>query len=149
AIKSLSTQLLRSRSNRPAAIQFLFLLANAIARLCFQEFQLRRRIDELTAVYNVAMMLADARDLQRVLQRTVEVVCDVMAVRASSIRLIDAQRDELVIKAIHNLSHEYIAKGPILLSKAEIDREALSQKGFSYVRDMASDPRVQYPEQSK
>src|SRR3954467_3325723 len=40
--RSLATQLTRSRTARPAAIQFLFLLANAIARLCYQEFQLRQ-----------------------------------------------------------------------------------------------------------
>ncbi|HEV8293020.1 MAG TPA: PocR ligand-binding domain-containing protein, partial [Tepidisphaeraceae bacterium] len=66
-LKSSVTALLRNKNNRSAAIQFLFLLANAIARLCFQEYQLRRRIDELTAVYNVAMMLSEARDLQSVL----------------------------------------------------------------------------------
>ena len=33
-IKSLISQLMRARGARPAAIQFLFLLANAIARLC-------------------------------------------------------------------------------------------------------------------
>src|SRR5207248_8821884 len=51
--KSLLTQVMRSRYARPAAIQFLFILANAIARLCYQEFQLRQRIAELTAVYNL------------------------------------------------------------------------------------------------
>src|SRR5687768_3238016 len=148
-LKSVAVQLLRSKSNRPAAIQFLFLLANAIARLCFQEYQLRRRIDELTAVYNVAMMLADARDLTRVLQRTVELVCEVMSVRSSSIRLIDAENDELVTKATHNLSSEYLAKGPVRLSKAEIDLEALSPRGFAFVRNMTADPRVQYPHESQ
>src|SRR5947207_3042807 len=103
-LKTTVTNLLRNKNNRSAAIQFLFLLANAIARLCFQEYQLRRRIDELTAVYNVAMMLSEARDLQSVLQRTVAVVCEVMNVRASSIRLIDHEKDELGIKAVNNLS---------------------------------------------
>src|SRR4051812_6487629 len=148
-LKSTVTTLLRSKNNRSAAIQFLFLLANAIARLCFQEYQLRRRIDELTAVYNVAMMLSEARDLQSVLQRTAVLVCEVMSVRASSIRLIDHDKDELVIKAVNNLSLQYIAKGPVRLSKAEIDHEALSPKGFAYVKNMADDPRVQYPEESK
>jgi sigma-B regulation protein RsbU (phosphoserine phosphatase) len=147
-VKSLATQLLRSRHNLPAAVSFLYLLANAIARLCFQEFQLRRRIDELTAVYNVAMMLADARDLQKVLQRTTELVCEVMNARASSIRLIDAEHDELVIKAVHNLSARYLAKGPIRLSQAEADREALSPRGYAHILDMSSDPRVHYPEES-
>ncbi len=147
-LKGIVRELNRSRNSRPAAIQFLFLLANAIARLCFQEFQLRRRIDELTAVYNVTMMLADARDLPRVLQRTAEAVVEVMNGRSSSIRLIDPENDELVIRAVHNLSAQYLNKGAILLSRAEIDREALSPRGFAYVRNMATDPRVLYPQES-
>src|SRR3984957_1083216 len=123
-LKSLATQLSRSRNPPPAAIQFLYLLANAIARLCYQEFQLRQRINELTAVYNVTMMLAEARDLEKVLRRTVKVVCEVMETKASSLRLIDGERDELVIKAVHNLSAEYINKGPIRLSQAVIDHVA-------------------------
>src|SRR5690606_37635695 len=103
-----------------------FLLANAIARLCFQEFQLRQRINELTAIYTVATMLADARDLKKVLRRTVEVVAQVMHVKAASIRLIDQEHDELRIMAVHNLSEQYLSKGPVRLSKAEIDRVALS-----------------------
>src|SRR6202042_1994343 len=110
----------------------LFLLANAIARLCFQEFQLRQRIAELTAIYRMTMMLSDARDLPKVLQRTAEMVCDIMEVKASSIRLIDYDHDELVIKAVFNLSQEYLNKGPIRLSKAEIDHVALSAKGFEF-----------------
>ncbi len=147
-IKSLLNQLTRARNTRPAAIQFLFLLANAIARLCYQEFQLRQRINELTAVYNVTMTLADARDLSGVLQRTVELVAELMRIKAVSIRLIDPDHDELVIKAVHNLSSEYLSKGPIRLSKAEIDRIALSPRGFEYVRNLPSDPRVLFPQES-
>jgi sigma-B regulation protein RsbU (phosphoserine phosphatase) len=143
-VKTIAQQALRARNARPAAIQFLFLLANAIARLCFQEYQLRRRIDELTAVYNVTMLLADARDVSAVLQRTVEAVREMMNTKASSIRLIDLEKDELVIRAVHNLSDEYLNKGPVRFSQAQIEREALSDRGFCYVRNMADDPRVQF-----
>ncbi len=148
-LKQAVSQLTRNRAAKPAAIQFLFLLANAIARLCYQEFQLRQRINELTAVYNVTTMLADARDLEMVLQRTVRVVCEVMETKASSLRLIDYDRDELVIKAVYNLSPEYINKGPIRLSSAKIDHQALTSKGYSYVRNMATDERVLYPQEAK
>jgi len=148
-MKALAQQLTQGNRTRPAAIQFLFLLANAIARLCFQEYQLRQRVQELTAVYNVTMMLAEARDLRKVLQRTVEVVCDVMQTKASSIRLLDKDGDELRIRAVHNLSEQYLNKGPVRLSEAEIDREALSSKGYAYVRNMTTDPRVRYTEESR
>lgn len=148
-VKAVATQLRGERAGRPAAVQFLFLLANAIARLCFQEYQLRKRIDELTAVYSVATMLAETRDVNQVLHRTVAMVADVMGIKASSIRLIDEERDELVVKAVYNLSPGYLAKGPIRLSSSAIDQEALSPQGFAYVRDMASDPRVAYPHESQ
>jgi serine phosphatase RsbU (regulator of sigma subunit) len=94
------------------------------------------------------MMLADARELATVLQRTVAVVCDLMETKAASIRLIDRERDELVIMAVHNLSKEYLAKGPVRMSTSDIDKIALSPVGFEYVRNMATDPRVQYPQES-
>ena len=143
-VRSLAGQVCKSKNSKGAAIQFLFLLANAITRLCFQEFQLRQRINELTAVYGVAMMLADARDLQQVLQRTVQVVAEVMETKAASLRLYDPVSDELKIKAVYNLSKEYLNKGPIVLSSAEIDRVALSNKGYEYVANMGEDARVQY-----
>src|SRR5688572_769758 len=108
---------IRMRTTRTAAVQFLFLLANAIARLCYQEFQLRQRIDEITTVYNLTMMLADQRDLQAVLQKAVRLISDVMGTKAASIRLLDEENDELVIKAVHNLSPTYLNKGPVRLSK--------------------------------
>ena len=135
-------------TTKPAAIQFLFLLANAIARLCFQEFQLRQRVEELTAMNRIAIMFAEARDLQTVLDRTARLVAEVMGVKAASIRLIDEEHDELVIKAVYNLSPEYLSKGPIRLSKADIDKTALGPAGFEYVANMAADPRVQYPQES-
>ena len=147
-VRSLVSQWMRSKNTKPAAIQFLFLLANAIARLCYQEHQLRQRIHELTAVYNVAMILAEPRDLQKVLKRTAQVVCEVMETKAASIRLLDEERDELVLKAVYNLSPQYLNKGPVRHSKAEIDQEALGPDGFAYVHDMTTDPRVQYPQEA-
>lgn len=151
-VKSLAQQLNReinkARNVKPAAIQFLFLLANAMARLCYQEFQLRQRINELTAVYSVTMMLAESRDLTQVLQRTAELVVELTGVRASSIRLIDQDNDELVARAVYNLSKEYMNKGRIRLSQAAIDKVALSAQGYEYVRNMSTDPRVQYPQEA-
>jgi serine phosphatase RsbU (regulator of sigma subunit) len=149
-VRSLVSSWARAKGSttKPAAIQFLFLLANAIARLCYQEYQLRQRINEMTALNSVSILLTDARDLQQVLNRTAQLVADVMETRAASIRLIDEQHDELVVKAVHNLSKQYLGKGPVRLSRAEIDKEALGPNGFAYVANMATDPRVQYPQES-
>lgn len=136
-------------SAEASAIHFLTLLANAIARLCFQEFQLRQRINELTAVYNVTMMLSDARDLQNLLNRTVEVVCHVMETKSASLRLVDRERDQLVIKAAYNLSAEYLNKGAVQLGTSAVDLVALSPKGYEFVRDMTTDPRIHYSAEAR
>jgi sigma-B regulation protein RsbU (phosphoserine phosphatase) len=147
-VRSLVSAWLKSKNARPAAIQFLFLLANAIARLCYQEYQLRQRVHELTALNGVALLLTEARDLQQVLDRTAQVVAEVMETKAASIRLVDEAHDELVVKAVHNLSPQYLAKGPVRLSTADIDKTALGPDGFAYVANMATDPRVRYPQES-
>ena len=147
-VKRFSDELSNGNSHRPAAIQFMFLMANAIAKLCYQEYQLRQRINELTAVYHMATMLSDARDLQHVLSRTVKAVCEVMQTKAASLRLIDGDNEELVIKAVHNLSAEYLSKGPVRMTKAELDQIALGHDGFEYIQNMGTDPRIQYPQES-
>jgi phosphoserine phosphatase RsbU/P len=135
----------KDRNRRPAAIQFLFLLANAIARLCYQEFQLRLRINELQTISTVTVMLSETRDLEKVLQRAVKLVAELMNVKACSIRLIDHEKDELSIKAVYNLSEAYINKGMISLSRRNESFDD-DGTGYEYVRDMRTDPRVQYPD---
>jgi serine phosphatase RsbU (regulator of sigma subunit) len=71
-----------------------------------------------------------------------------MGTKAASLRLVDEERDELVIKAVYNLSSQYLNKGPVRMSRAEIDKVALSPAGYEYVRNMGTDPRTLYPQQS-
>lgn len=138
----------KDRNRRPAAIQFLFLMANAIARLCYQEYQLRLRINELQTISNVTMMLADTRDLQTLLQRSVKLVAELMNAKACSIRLLDFEHDELKIQAVYNLSDAYLNKGMISLSRSQDWFERMDSDGYELIRDMQSDPRVQYPEEA-
>ncbi len=79
---------------------------------------------------------------------TVQTVAETMNVKAASIRLVDKERDELVIKAVYNLSKEYLSKGPIRLSTSYITDGggALLAWGSEFVRDLKNDPlHAQYP----
>ena len=133
---------------RTASVQFLYLMANAISRLCAQEMQLRRRIMELSTLFNISRLLSDARGLQQTLDRVTSAVAHAMDVKACSLRLLDEQREELLIKSVHNLSAGYLKKGPISLGNSGVDREALTGKAV-YIGDMATDPRVAYPEDAR
>lgn len=149
AVRLLLRQLVANPSARASAVQFVTMIANTVARLCFQEYELRQRFNELTTIYNVTMMLTEPRDLKKLLDRTVRAVCEVMDVRAASIRLIDREKDELVIKAVHNLSPQYLNKGPVRATSSEIDKVAWGPRGYELVLDMQADPRVNYPEEAQ
>lgn len=147
-VRDLVTQATKDRNRRPASIQFLFLLANAIARLCYQEYQLRLRINELQTISNVTMMLSDTRDLKKLLQRSTRLVTELMNVKACSIRLVDREKNELRIAAVHNLSDTYVNKGLITLGRSLEWLESMDSSGYEYIRDMSIDSRIQYPEEA-
>jgi len=134
--------------NRAAGVRFLYLLANAIARLCFQEHFLRQRVEELSTLYKLSTMLSDSRDLQQVLDTASSAVAEDLKVKAVSIRLLDKTGKELLPKAAYNFSEEYLNKGPILLERSQIYQAALGGE-LVYIEDMVRDPRILYPEDAQ
>lgn len=133
---------------RAAAVEVLFLLANHLARLCYQEYQLRERFEELAALNRISQLLTGHRDLQQVLDAAARSCAEAMNLKAAAIRLLDDDRQELVIRAVHGLSPAYLAKGPILLEKSKVARDAINGE-VVYVEDMLTDPRVLYPEDAE
>ncbi|MBI4579846.1 MAG: SpoIIE family protein phosphatase [Planctomycetes bacterium] len=123
-------------------------MAEMFVSLCMQDEDLRHRIAELSAVYNIAGLFAGTLDLQAILDQTARMVCDVMKVKACSIRMLDAATGLLTIKAVHNLSWEYLEKGPVSVSANPIDRAAINGE-MVRIADAPSDPRVRYPEQAR
>jgi sigma-B regulation protein RsbU (phosphoserine phosphatase) len=135
-------------SQRTASVQFLYLLANALSRLCSQEMQLRQRIQELSALFNISAMLTGTRGLQQILDRITRGVAEAARVKSCSVRLLDEHRDELVIKSVFGLSEAYLKKGPVTVAASTIDRAALSGQTL-YIPDMRTDERVLYPDEAK
>lgn len=135
--------------NRAASIQFLYLLANAIARLCYEEYNARQRVEELSALYKISTLLSAHWNVQQVLDAAARSVAEVMRVKAVSIRLLDEDAgNELIPRATFNLSQEFLNKGAIRLEQSELFREALAGKVI-HVEDMHSDPRVLFPENAQ
>lgn len=127
------------------ALRLVRLVAAGIGQTAAHERDARQRAAELTTIYNTSMMLAEARDLNAVLTRTVRLVSEVMGVKGASIRLVDLERDELRFVAVHGLSEAYLGSAPLRLSRAVIDLAAI-QSGFEQVLDLRGDPRVQFPD---
>ena len=148
AVRHIARTLAADPNSRAAAVQFVTMIANTVARLCYKEYELRQRINELTTLYDVTMMLSEPRDLQKLLDRTVRAVADVMQCKAASIRLYDPDRNELVIRATHNLSQQYLDKGAVWVGKSDLSNMHTG-RGYEYVEDVSTDPRAQYPEEAK
>lgn len=136
--------------NRAASIQFLYLMANAIARLCYEQHQAQQRIDELSTLYKISTLLSAQRDVQQVLEIAARSIAEVMQCKAASIRMIREEKDgaELAPKAVYNLSEAYLNKGPIKVALSKVFKEAIDGK-IPYVKDMARDPRVIYPDDAR
>ncbi|MBN1346051.1 MAG: SpoIIE family protein phosphatase [Phycisphaerae bacterium] len=141
-------QQLWSDEQMSAAVGFLQLLANSLARFCQQANQLRQRVEELVTVYQLSAMLTGTRDLQDVLRVAASNVVSVLHVKACSIRLLNRATEELTIAAGYNLSDQYLLKGPVRVGENPIDSAAL-QGETVYIADVRADPRIRYPAQAE
>ena len=130
------------------AVRFVYLLADVIAEVCRQDIAVRQRADELDTLYRLGVLLAGQRDVDHVLKLMTASVTEVMNVKATSIRLLVEDGDKLVPAAVHGLSPQYMAKGSISLQRSLIDLASLDGE-IVYVEDMATDPRVLYPEDAR
>jgi len=120
--------------------------ARQMAEWSYRESRLLAATQEVALVGDIAELLTGEQDLQTVLNRIVAETARVMQCPYASIRLYDPKTNELTIKAVHNLSPEYLGKGAVVRSASAICDEALRGR-VVYVEDAGSDPRVQYPDE--
>ncbi|MGB2984482.1 MAG: SpoIIE family protein phosphatase [Phycisphaerae bacterium] len=133
----------------PEAIrQFADALAETIATLYGQAERIQRQLADLRTVHSFTELLSGTLDLQEILDLTVRRVVEVMLVKACAIRLLNPETGELVIKAVHNLSNEYLQKGPVLLHENVIDATAFAGHAV-HIPDVPGDPRTRYPQNAR
>jgi sigma-B regulation protein RsbU (phosphoserine phosphatase) len=128
------------------AITLLVAVANGVAGLCYQGAELRGKLREVSALFEVSKMITSSLDLEQVLYLVAKSATEVANAKGCSIRLIDGKH--LVIKSFFNLSERYINKGPVLVEKSAIDQAALRGEVVQ-MPDMLHDPRVLYPKDAE
>lgn len=122
--------------------------ARLLANWCQRESRLIAATDQVALVGDIAELLTGEEDLQTVLDRIVAETARVMQCPYASIRLYDAETNELRIMAVYNLSSEYVGKGAIVRTGGSVSDEAL-QGNIVYVEDVATDPRVLFSEEAR
>ncbi len=138
----------RRGGTREAIHRFADVLADIVALLFGQARRIGRQLEDLRTVHEFTDLLSGTQDLQEILNRTVRRVVEVMPVKACAIRLLNTDTGELVIKAVCNLSEEYLRKGPVVLHKSRIDGAAFAGHTV-YIEDARTDPRIRYPENAR
>ncbi len=138
-------------AKRGSAIQFLYLMANSIARLCYDAYHARRRVEELTALYQVSNLIAGHRDLQQVLDTAARATTDVMKVKGVVIRLIEDGPEGQYLKrrASYGLSEEYVNAGRLIVNRSEMFTHVVHNGEVIEVEDLLTDPRIFYPDMAR
>ncbi len=108
----------------------------------------RTHEDYYTALYQAALTISSSLELEEVLQSVVRSITQAMQVKGCVLRLLDPRTDQLQISAVHGLSSDYLAKGPVEVKFSPIDSQALRGQTV-FIQDVRSDPRFQYQEAAK
>ena len=112
------------------------------ARL-YQETALRS--NQISTLAEVGQIIASGKYVEEVLQLIVNIVAKMMQARVCSIMLVDAQKNELVIKAAKASSEEYGRKPNLKIGNSLISR-VVKEKAPLMVRDVTKQEGYQYPE---
>lgn len=132
-----------------SAARFVQQLANTIAQLCYQSYQLRRRVDELAALHEVSSTLAGRMDLQEIMDTATQKLVETMGLRAAGLRLLDEDTGELRIASVAHMSMSYLDVEPVQLAQSPIDQEVIETGRTLYVEDIREDRRTFHKERAR
>ncbi len=113
-----------------------------------QESSTRGQRDYYTALYNTALTISSSLELDQVLHSVVVSITEAMQVKACGLRLLNPETGQLQMSAMHGLSSNYIAKGPVEVEHSAIDSATISGTPV-YIADARTDPRFQYKDAAR
>lgn len=99
--------------------------------------------DQMQALMSIAQSITSTLSLDEVLQMIVENAARTLGMKAASLRLLDAEKNVLEVRAAFGLSRSYLEKGPVEVERSRIDRECLQCRVIA-IKDIKKDKRLQY-----
>ena len=100
---------------------------------------------ETRVIYEISRAINSSLSAEEVLERIVERIVSDLGYRAATVRLLDAEQQQLVLRASYGLSEAYLKKGPTDIAHSGIDRQVLGGQPAT-LHDVRRDPGFQYPE---
>lgn len=107
--------------------------------------RLRRREDELAALYRSVQTISSTLELSEVLDRLAEATTMALRCKGAAIRLLDETGSHLQISGAYGLSEAYKDKSLIEVARSRIDQQVLSGQTV-LVDNTASEDRLRFPE---
>ncbi|MBM3242420.1 GAF domain-containing protein [Candidatus Poribacteria bacterium] len=108
------------------AIQFLYSIANTIASICYQGYQLQKRINELYSLRMISGMLIASPGLQEVLDVIVESATRLLDVKGCAINLIDEEENKLYVKAFYNVEESCLEERVALVANRSFIQQVMN-----------------------
>ena len=111
--------------------------------------KLEERNEDAASLLEVSRSVNASLRVTEVLRTITETAVKITAAKASSIRLLNRNKDDLTAAASYGLSLDYLAKGPVRLSESPVDKEVLDTGKSVGLVDIGKDPRIRYREEAQ
>lgn len=96
-------------------------------------------------LYEITQAINSSLSQQEVLTVLLERIVSELNYKAATLRLLDEEREQLELKAAYGLSETYLTKGPVAVTRSQLDQSVL-QGEWVTVADVRHEPSFQYPE---
>jgi signal transduction histidine kinase len=115
-------------STRPDAFsaadeELLVALANQAAQVIHNSWlydAVAHNARKLESLFRVAQAIISTLNVEEILQRVVADACELMEMKVCSLMLLNAERDQLELRACHGASEDYLSKPPLPVSESII-----------------------------
>ncbi len=129
-------------------VDFLTALAEQ-GGITIQHARLFERLDKNSRLfYSFSSSINSSRDVRKIFHILSADIGETFGMKGVSIRLFNPETRMMDLVASYGLSETFINKGPISADKSEVVAEILRDQTV-IIEDVTTDPRLQYPEESK
>jgi len=105
--------------------------------------ELKKRARELETLFSVGRTIVSSLDLKEVLKRITREAMRLTGTRLCSLMLLDETGQELILRAEHGSSRQYIRKPNLRVSDSLLGQVVLDRSPL-YVRDVRQEPRYRF-----
>jgi len=120
-------------------------LRQAYSQLEHSNLDLAEKSRRLKALFDVAKSITSDLDLQNILDHTINITCRLLDSDCCSIRILDEQRNELVMRASTGLSKTYTKRGAVRVGES-VAGAVVHEGTPRIVTDMQHNSNYRYPE---